>query len=149
MRLHELMENIGIQYKYISYDDMYGDDDDSDSMDNDELEKQARDLLKRNNVGALRGDDLTIVALSGNVVVGAMFQSFSGEQMSWTVVVDSDNRGAGIAAKLYQMMDIPENIETIKAELISPYTLESFVKKLGYEHIETSMGIKIYVKRVG
>lgn len=148
MRLHELMESIDIQYRYISDDDMYGDEDDDNPIDNGELDSQARDLVKRNNIGVLRGDELTIVALVDGSVIGAMFQAHHHEDMSWTVVVDSNYRGEGIAKQLYKMMDIPENVETITAELVSPYTLEPFVKKMGYQYVGINDGIKIYNQRV-
>jgi hypothetical protein len=44
------------------------------------------------------------------------------------------------------MMDIPEYIEVIEADLIPPFTLEPLVIKHGYKLVDSGNGFKHYKK---
>lgn len=147
MRLYELNTD-KIRYQYITSDGEYWDDDEHDEDLVTQQSNDAQALIKKNGLNMLSGDELTAIALSGDKVVGVIFQSYSGGDIHWGIAVESAYGNRGIATQLYKMLEVPEYAEALVAELVLPHTLESFVKREGYELAAVDRDIKIYRKQL-
>ena len=110
--------------------------------------EQANKIIKSSGLNMLRDDEITVVAISGNVIVGVLWQSMDNGDLRWSLAVDKNARNMGIAKKLYNGMPVPEECDTLIAELVSPYTLENMVKNIGYDLVGVERDFKIYKKQL-
>lgn len=120
---------------------------DTTGLDYYEAMKQAENVVKSAGLNMLRDDEITLVAISSDVIVGVLYQSTNGNELRWSIAVDKNARNMGIAKKLYNEMYVPEECDTLIAELVPPYTLENMVTKLGYDLVRVERDFKIYKKQ--
>lgn len=139
MRLFEIANN----FKYLPVDEYALEDEGYDYYD---IVDQCLKLVKKSGMNMLSNDELDIFALAGDKVVGVLYKSINGDELTWSIAVSQQYRNKGIASRLYSSMDVPEFINTLKAELIPPYTLEHMVIKYGYKLLDQVNGFKIYTK---
>ena len=138
MRLFEIKQTI--QYIPVCQD---MDNDMDDGYDIADLRNQAEELVQRCGMHMLRNDEFNAFALNGETVVGVLYSSGT-DDIHWSLAVDDSYRNQGIAKKLYGYLPVEEWTNTLTAELISPFTLEPFVQKLGYSLVDESARFKVY-----
>jgi GNAT superfamily N-acetyltransferase len=137
MRLYEIQQNI--QTYSVDEETL-----EEAGFDYYEILNQAENLIKQCGMNMLRDDEITNVAVSGDQVVGVLYYALRGSELAWSIAVNQQYRSKGVASRLYNEMYIPDEVETLKAELISPYTLENFVIQKGYVKVAEEGGFKVY-----
>ena len=150
MELNRLLKLAGIlnenqQPQILPMDEYFIED---EGLDYYQLLNAAEQLVKNSGMNMLRDDEITYVAVIGEQVVGVLYQATYDDELTWSIAVSESNRGQGIAKQLYHNIEVPEFVNTIKAELIPPYTLEKMVVSDGYKLVGTDRDFKIYKKKV-
>lgn len=140
MKLRHLFEADEIEYT-----SLYTEEGEIDYQRGEEAEA----LVKAQGLNMLRDDEITDVALDAGKVVGVMFSAVHGQEMNTSIAVDPKYRGQHIATTLFDSLYIEDHIERHVAELVPPYTLESFLTRRGYTFVTQDRDIKIYEKRYG
>lgn len=141
MRLFEIANN----FKYLPVDEYMLEDEGYDYYD---IVEQCLKLVKQSGMNMLSDDEFDIFALVDNKVIGVLYKSINGDELTWSIAVSQQYRNKGVASNLYSRMDVPDFVNTLKAELIPPYTLEQMVVKYGYKLLDQVNGFKIYTKPV-
>ena len=137
------------QIKYVYPDNEFDDDESGDVIG------QAMGLVERCGMHMLRNDEIKEVAVADGKVVGVLYMNIETDEATWSIAVDPEYRRTGIAKHLYSsvMSEIDQYIDsgnpfTLKAELIPPYTLEEFVKSMGYTNTDNIRDFRIYEKHL-
>jgi len=120
--------------------------------DPEELLTQAYSVVRESGIHMLRNDNINEIAIENNQVVGVLYTSFDDNKMHFSIAVDKNHRGQGIAKQLfssvYSIADEYDNVDTIIGELVPPYTLEPYVKREGFKLLNKQGEFRIYAKKI-
>ena len=140
MKIYKVSQSSEINYLNIADTDEFG----LDSF----LVYDAVDYLERNSgINILRGKEVSTIAMSGEKVVGALWDEFDGENYSFDVAVLPEYRRMGIAKNLigdalsnysmYQELGAKIILDVVNVDLAN------YLQKIGFEVIEEFDGRKI------
>ena len=138
------ISDILIESTDIQYPSLYDEDGEMDY----ELMNSAEELVNTSGLNMLRDDEITDIAVHDGKVVGVMFSAVRGNEMNTSIAVDPQYRGRRIASELFDNLYIEGHVERHVAELVPPYTLESFLIRRGYKFVENTGDFKIYEKNL-
>ncbi len=115
---------------------------------------KAQELVLRSGMKILHNDEIKEVAIDEGNVVGILCMTIDPSAVNWSVAVDPEYSHSDIAKHLYSTViaDSEPYIDsgnpfTLRTELNEPYSLEPFVKSLGYVNTGNDNGIRTYEKK--
>lgn len=152
-KIYRKANNNSISYMSVQdiQDGGFDDLDECDGMDSEDcipenidLDSGLANLESSSSINVLRGKEASIVAISNNMIVGALYEEFSNNEYSFDVIVLPEFQRKGIAKQLindalshfysYEEMGAVMRLDVVNSNL------EKYLKSIGLKEIDRTDG---------